>query len=64
MKFGKFEIYGGVFVVIAIVVALYFILHFTLEEEKLLEETKQLELRKEILILEQSDEINRSENNV
>ncbi len=55
MKFGKFEIYNGVFIAIALVAVLYIILHFTLQEERLHEETKQLELKKEILILERGN---------
>ena len=55
MKFGKFEIYNGVFIAIAVVVVLYIILHFTLQEERLHEETKQLELKREILILERGN---------
>ena len=35
MKFGKFEIYTGVFIAIAVVAVLYIILHFTLQEERL-----------------------------
>lgn len=55
MKFGKFEIYNGVFIAIALVAVLYIILHFTLQEERLHEETKQLELKREILILERGN---------
>lgn len=55
MKLGKFEI-SDVFIGGLILTAILFIiLHFTLAEEKLKEETKQLELKKEILLLEKGD---------
>ena len=56
MKFGKFEINDFTIAGIFIVILLCIVLHFTLVEEKLKEETKQLELKKEILILEDKKE--------
>lgn len=52
MKFGKFEIYGGVFILIAIVVGMYILLHFAFEEDKLQQQTKQLEIQREIVLIE------------
>ena len=56
MKFGKFEINDFTIAGIFIVILLCIVLHFTLVEEKLKEETKQLELKKELLILEDKKE--------
>lgn len=55
MKWGKLEIndffIAGVFITILLCV----VLHFTIKEEQLKEETKQLELKKEIMILEKGE---------
>lgn len=56
MKFGKFEINDFTIAGIFIVIFICIVLHFTFVEEKLKEETKQLELKKEILILEDKKE--------
>lgn len=58
MKFGKFEIDMGVFVAITIVLILYIVLHFTIEEEKLKEQTKQLEIEREIVTIKEGNYIN------
>ena len=66
IKFGKFEINVSEFCIgaICIVVLIYIILTMTLEEEKLKEKTKQLELVKEIVLLENENKIiNERENN-
>lgn len=55
MKLGKFEISDGFSYGLVLIAILFIILHFTLAEEKLKEETKQLELKKEILLLEKGD---------
>lgn len=59
IKFGKFEINVNEFCVgaICIVVLIYIVLTMTLEEEKLKERTKQLELVKEIVLLENENKI-------
>lgn len=59
IKFGKFEINVSEFCVgaICIVVLIYIVLTMTLEEEKLKERTKQLELVKEIVLLENENKI-------
>ena len=59
IKFGKFEINVSEFFVgaICIVVLIYIVLTMTLEEEKLKERTKQLELVKEIVLLENENKI-------
>ena len=58
MKFGKFEIEMGVFVAIAVVLITYIVLHFTIEEERLKEQTKQLEIEKEIIMLKEGNYVN------
>lgn len=55
MRLGKFEICDGFIYGLVLAAILFIILHFTLAEEKLKEETKQLELKKEILLLEKGD---------
>ena len=52
MNFGKFRVSEYAIGAVALVVILVSILHFTLEEEKLKEQTKQLELQKQIIELE------------
>ena len=58
MKWGKFEICDSCIAGIFLALILFIILHFTLAEEKLKEETKQLELKKEIILLEKGDSNN------
>ena len=48
MEFGKFKVSEYCIGIVAFVLILFFILHFTLEEERLKEQTKQLELQKQI----------------
>lgn len=59
IKFGKFEINVSEFCVgaICIVLLTYIVLTMTLEEEKLKERTKQMELVKEIVLLENENKI-------
>lgn len=55
MKFGKFEINGFCIGVIVLCVILFLVLHYTLAEETLKEKTRQLELEKEIVIMQQNN---------
>lgn len=52
MKFGRFEISEFCIGAISVGVILFLVLHYTLAEETLKEKTKQLELEKEIILLE------------
>ena len=52
MNFGKFRVSEYAIGAVALVVILVSILYFTLEETKLKEQTKQLELQKQIIELE------------
>lgn len=52
MKFGKFEISEYIVGSLCIILLLSIVLHFTIEERKVKERTKQLELEKEIILLE------------
>ena len=63
MKFGKFELSDWFIAGLFLTILLCIVLHFTLEEERLKEETKQLELKKEIIILEKENNYERSNNN-
>lgn len=60
MKWGKFEINDGLIAAVFIAIILFIVLHYTLAEERLKEETKQLELKKEIILLEKGE--NQNEN--
>lgn len=55
MKWGKFELSDGFIAGLFLAVIFAIILHYTLAEERLKEETKQLELKKEIILLEKGD---------
>lgn len=57
MSFGKFEVSEYAIGAVALVVILFIILHFTLEEEKLKEQTKQLEIQKQIVEIENKKEV-------
>lgn len=57
MEFGKFKVSEYAIGAIALVVILFIILHFTLEEERLKEQTKQLELQKQIVEIENKKEV-------
>ena len=52
MKFGKFEISEFCIGAILVSVILFLVLHYTLAEEELKEKTEQLQLEKEIILLE------------
>lgn len=52
MKFGRLEISEFCIGAILVGVILFLVLHYTLAEETLKEKTKQLELEKEIILLE------------
>lgn len=57
MEFGKFKVSEYAIGAVALIVILFIILHFTLEEEKLKEQTKQLELQKQIVEIENKKEV-------
>lgn len=63
MKWGKLQISEEFIFCVFIASIFFIILHFTLAEEKLKEETKQLELKKEIILLEKENNYERSNNN-
>ena len=52
MKFGKFEISEFCIGAICFTLLVYIVLNATLSEEEMKEKTKQLELQKEIVLLE------------
>lgn len=55
MRFGKFEISQQTIIAIVLVLMLFLVLHYTIEEVRIKEETKQLELQKEIILLEKKE---------
>ncbi len=55
MKFGKFELSNYFIGAVALVVILYIVLHFTYEEEKLKERTKQLQLEQNITQMKEGE---------
>ena len=55
MKFGKFEVSEYAIGAIALVAIIFAVLHFTIEEERLKAQTKQLELQKQIIELEKKE---------
>ena len=57
MSFGKFKVNEYAIGAVALVVILFIILHFTLEEEKLKEQTKQLEIQKQIVEIDNKKEV-------
>lgn len=57
MSFGKFKVSEYAIGAVALVVILFIILHFTLEEEKLKEQTKQLEIQKQIVEIDNKKEV-------
>ena len=57
MEFGKFKVSEFTIGTVAFVVILFTLLYFTIEEEKLKEQTKQLELQKQIIEIENKKEV-------
>lgn len=57
MSFGKLKVSEYAIGAVALAVILFIILHFTLEEEKLKEQTKQLEIQKQIVEIENKKEV-------
>lgn len=57
MEFGKFKVSEFTIGAVALVVILFTLLYFTIEEEKLKEQTKQLELQKQIIEIENKKEV-------
>lgn len=60
MKFGKFEINEFCIGAIVLCVILFLVLHYTIAEETIKEKTRQLELEKEIVLMQQNN-INNNE---
>lgn len=55
MKFGKLEIDGGIIIFALIVVLLAVILHYTVKEEAIKEQTEQLKIQQNILEREREE---------